>query len=174
MSAGATGVVTGERFPVSGPLSRLLSLLVPGRLIWVVVLIGGLLRFYRFDALSLWVDEGMSVLFQRLSWDVVLGFHGAYDTHPPLYYALAKAAMWVAPEVTAGRLVSVATGTLTLPVLYAPGAQVDREVGSVAGYSGAGAGTTAHLVLARGAALRAGHAGGMHLLPGTGGILPVA
>jgi mannosyltransferase len=77
------------------------------------------LRLYRYDALSLWVDEGLTVGFGRLPWDTVLGLHGAYETHPPLYFVFVKVAELFAPELTAGRLVSVLAGTLTLPLVYA-------------------------------------------------------
>lgn len=96
-------------------------MLVPGRLVWAVVLLGGLLRFYGYDRLSLWLDEGFTVMFSRLPWDQVLGLRGAYDPHPPLYYALVKLASVLAPEVSAGRLLSVVAGTLTIPVVYIMG-----------------------------------------------------
>lgn len=90
-------------------------------MVWVVALLGGLLRFYGYDRLSLWLDEGFTVLFARLPWDQVLGLRGAYDPHPPLYYALVKLASMLAPEVSAGRLLSVVAGTLTIPVVYVMG-----------------------------------------------------
>jgi 4-amino-4-deoxy-L-arabinose transferase-like glycosyltransferase len=96
-------------------------LLVPGRLVWVVALLGGLLRFYGYDRLSLWLDEGFTVMFARMPWDQVLGLRGAYDPHPPLYYALVKLASVLAPEVSAGRLLSVVAGTLAIPVVYVLG-----------------------------------------------------
>jgi 4-amino-4-deoxy-L-arabinose transferase-like glycosyltransferase len=94
---------------------------VPARLLWGVALLGGLLRFYGYDRLSLWLDEGFTVMFSRLPWDQVLGLRGAYDPHPPLYYALVKLLSQVAPEVSAGRLLSVVAGILTIPVVYALG-----------------------------------------------------
>jgi 4-amino-4-deoxy-L-arabinose transferase-like glycosyltransferase len=85
----------------------------------VLLVVGGAaLRIYRSTALSLWLDEGFTVLFARLPWDSVLGLHGAYDTHPPLYYALVKAVSLLVPEVVAGRYLSVFAGTATLAVLY--------------------------------------------------------
>lgn len=83
-----------------------------------VVLLGGLLRLWRFDALSLWLDEGFTVRFSRLPWVEVLGLQGQYDPHPPLYYALVKLVAVVVPDVQAGRLLSVLTGTATIAVLY--------------------------------------------------------
>lgn len=84
-----------------------------------VVLLGGLLRFYQSTALSLWLDEGFTVLYARLPWHAVLGFEGVYDTHPPLYYAVVKAVSSLLPELVAGRYLSVVAGTLTLAVVYA-------------------------------------------------------
>ncbi len=105
-------------------------LLLPSRIMWLITLIGGLLRLYRYDALSLWVDEGLTAQFARLPWDTVLGLHGAYETHPPLYFALVKAAELFAPELTAGRLVSLIAGTLTLPLVYALGARMIGQWGA--------------------------------------------
>src|SRR5215203_4783323 len=107
MSVRSESTSTIKKYNASGLSSSVVSLLVPGRLVWLVVLIGAALRLYRYDALSLWVDEGLTVGFGRLPWDTVLGLHGAYETHPPLYFVLAKAAGLFAPELTAGRLVSV-------------------------------------------------------------------
>jgi hypothetical protein len=84
----------------------------------LLVLAGGALRLYRSTALSLWLDEGFTIMFARLPWDSVLGLHGAYDVHPPLYYALVKAVSAVMPDVVAARYLSVFAGTATLAVLY--------------------------------------------------------
>src|SRR5450759_316297 len=84
----------------------------------LVVLGGGVIRFHRSTALSLWLDEGFTVRFARLPWTTVLGFNGAYDSHPPLYYAVVKGVSLVLPEVVAGRYLSVLAGTATLAVLY--------------------------------------------------------
>ena len=84
----------------------------------LIVVVGGALRFYRATALSLWLDEGFTIFFARLPWDSVLGLHGAYDVHPPLYYALVKAVSIFTPEVAAARYLSVVAGTATLAVLY--------------------------------------------------------
>ncbi|MEZ4570847.1 MAG: glycosyltransferase family 39 protein [Thermomicrobiales bacterium] len=78
----------------------------------------GLLRLYRFDDLSLWLDEGFTVYFSRLPWFDVLGFGGEYDPHPPLYYVLVKLVALAVPDLQAGRLLSVLTGTATILVLY--------------------------------------------------------
>jgi len=99
----------------------------------LVTSLGGGLRFYRYDRLSLWLDEGATIHFARLPWATVLGLHGWYDYHPPLYYTLVKLASRLVPEADAGRLVSVVTGTLTIVVAYALGARLlDRQAGLIA------------------------------------------
>lgn len=90
----------------------------PDRLAWLVVLLGGLLRVYNFTGMGLWIDEGYTIMFARMSWADVLGLHGAYDSHPPLYFASAKLFGLLFPELMAGRMMSVVCGTLTLPVIY--------------------------------------------------------
>lgn len=91
----------------------------PAVLAALVVLLGALLRLYHVTRLSLWVDEGITVMFSHLPWPAVLGLRGVYDAHPPLYYALVKLVAAVgAPDVVAGRLVSVVAGTAGIAVLY--------------------------------------------------------
>jgi 4-amino-4-deoxy-L-arabinose transferase-like glycosyltransferase len=77
------------------------------------------LRFSNLDTLSLWLDEGATVHFAGLSWWRVLGLDGAYDLHPPLYYAMVKLAETVVSTASAGRLVSAVAGTLTVVTVYA-------------------------------------------------------
>lgn len=84
----------------------------------LLVVGGGALRVYKSTTLSLWLDEGFTILFARLPWDSVLGLHGAYDVHPPLYYTLVKAVSLVMPEIVAARYLSVFAGTATLAALY--------------------------------------------------------
>lgn len=86
--------------------------------LFLIIAIGLALRLYRYDALSLWLDEGITVQVSRLPWWDVLGFNGAYETHPPLYFVLVKLAALGLPDTEAGRFVSVLAGALTLPVMY--------------------------------------------------------
>jgi mannosyltransferase len=90
----------------------------------LLALLAFVLRFQGYDRLSLWQDEGWTVSYARLPWPEVLGLRGQYDAHPPLYFAAAKLAATVIPEAVAGRLVSVAAGTLTVVVLYAVAARL--------------------------------------------------
>lgn len=77
------------------------------------------LRLYGLNRLSLWLDEGFTVLYARLPWARLFGLYGQYDVHPPLYYAVVKLAALVVPEVSAGRVVSALAGAATVLVLYA-------------------------------------------------------
>lgn len=105
---------------------------VPALLV-AIVLLGGLLRLYRLTALSLWLDEGFTVHFARLPWRRVIGLEGQYDPHPPLYYAIIKAASIPLPELWAGRVVSAVAGIATLAVLYLLVARlVNRAAGLLA------------------------------------------
>jgi hypothetical protein len=112
------------RLPAARAGQAVRAILSPGRVAVLITLLGGLLRLYRVTALDLWVDEGLTVQFARLPWPTVLGLHGAYETHPPLYFALVKAVSLVAPELVAGRLLSVLAGTATIPLVYALGSRL--------------------------------------------------
>src|SRR6476661_4619773 len=98
--------------------------LTPARLAVAVCLLGGLLRLYRLDALSLWVDEGDTVFDARLPWPALLGVNGPFEPHPPLYFILVKLMSAVAPEMLAGRLVSLLAGVGTIGALYLLGARL--------------------------------------------------
>lgn len=104
------------------PLSSLWSQAV-GLSSWMlpagIILLGLLLRLVRLDEYSLWVDEVYTVEYSRLSWADVLGFNGAYDNHPPLYYAMVKAFALVFSDPMAARMLSVITGTVTIAIMYA-------------------------------------------------------
>ncbi len=90
----------------------------PDVLVWGAIILGAVLRLYNSTGMGLWIDEGYTIMFARMKWPDVLGFNGAYDSHPPLYFASAKLFERIFPELTAGRMVSVVCGILTLPVLY--------------------------------------------------------
>lgn len=90
------------------------------------------LRLYHYTALSLWLDEGGTIQMSHLPWPRVLGLQGAYDTHPPLYYAFVKLVASVAPDGIAARLVSVVTGALTVPVFYALARRVVNRAAALA------------------------------------------
>jgi 4-amino-4-deoxy-L-arabinose transferase-like glycosyltransferase len=84
-----------------------------------ITVVAGAMRFIDFGHLALRIDEGFTLTYSRQSWANVLGLHGFYDPHPPLYFALAKAANLFVPEKSAARIVSLIAGTATFPVYYA-------------------------------------------------------
>jgi 4-amino-4-deoxy-L-arabinose transferase-like glycosyltransferase len=95
--------------------SRLVSVasLVP------VLVVAAAVRFPLLNRLSLWLDEGFTVLYSQLSWSSVLGFNGYYSPHPPLYFMVVKAASLFVPETTAGRGISALASIGTIPVVFA-------------------------------------------------------
>jgi uncharacterized membrane protein len=97
-----------------------------------VVLIGALVRISHLQHLSLWLDEGFTVLYSQQAWEAVSGMKGFYSPHPPLYFTLVKISdLFVANEL-AGRLISLIAGIATIPVFYLLMAKVlDRRAAFV-------------------------------------------
>src|SRR5215218_7878008 len=83
-----------------------------------VVIVGALIRIVRLEHLSLWLDEGFTVLYSRQEWAAVSGTTGFYSPHPPLYFTLVKVSDLFFPDELAGRLISVAAAIATIPVFY--------------------------------------------------------
>ncbi len=83
-----------------------------------IVAFGAAIRLIRLGDLSLWLDEIYVVDYIRRPWRTVLGFDGAYDNHPPLYFALVKAVSFVTGEAQAARVVSAVAGSLTIVVIF--------------------------------------------------------
>jgi hypothetical protein len=92
--------------------------------LWAALVAGGVLRTYRLDVASLWLDEAISARVATLFPGQVLGAAAA-DVHPPGYYLLLHA--WVMPWTGWGagpptewalRSLSAACGVLALPLVY--------------------------------------------------------
>jgi mannosyltransferase len=114
---------------VARPLSRTLALVLLGG----VAVVGAGLRIFHLNHLSLWLDEGFTVLYSRLSWGSVLGFDGFYSPHPPLFFTSVKVVSLVVRDQYAARSISVVCGIATLPVFYALAARLlDRRAALVA------------------------------------------
>src|SRR3954471_15906401 len=111
---GWLGGFTGERMnrsTVTG--SRLVEQIGRGeRAVWFAyrwALMAGLatflaawIRLRNLDQLTFRIDEGYSLTYSRQSWANVLGWHGFYAPHPPLFFALAKLAnIFVREEIAA-------------------------------------------------------------------------
>jgi mannosyltransferase len=117
--AGVQTVARRGSSPATGQHGRWIIANTSAVAIVGVMLLGGMLRVYHLDALSLWVDEGLTVTFTRLPWTTLLGFNGVYSPHPPLYFALVKLTSYLVPELIAGRAISAVAGIATILVLYA-------------------------------------------------------
>ena len=93
--------------------------------------IGVGLRFYNLQRLSLWLDEGFSLLYASQSWRTVAGLDGFYSPHPTGYFLLTKVALLALPEPLAGRAISLVCGVLTLPVFFLLARKVLNRTGAL-------------------------------------------
>lgn len=97
-----------------------------------VALIGAAVRISHLSRLSLWLDEGFTVLYSRQEWTAVSGTNGFYSPHPPLYFTLVKVSDLFFADEIAGRMISVVAGIATIPVFYLLMAKVlDRRAAFV-------------------------------------------
>lgn len=100
--------------------------------ITLLALLGFALRLHRLDFQPLWGDEGWSFYFAAFSLPELLA-QTARDIHPPLYYLLLKGWLaWLGNGPETARLLSVATGTLLIPLTYAAAARLSDRLAGVA------------------------------------------
>lgn len=86
-----------------------------------------LLRLYRLDAQSLWLDEGSSWELSRLGWAQLLRELVSPSAAYPLYHLLLKA--WTAllgDSEWALRLPSALAGAAAVPLVYLAGVELER------------------------------------------------
>ena len=77
------------------------------------------LRSHRLDAQSVWLDEGLSIVFARPVLDSLLSILITRDIHPPLYIVLLHYWDGMAGESEfAVRYLSVVFGVLLVPLVY--------------------------------------------------------
>lgn len=93
-----------------------------------------LVRLFRLSAQGLWFDETYTVLIARLplrtAWEALV----ADGVHPPLFYLVERAVVWVSSTETAVRLPSAILGALAAPLaLILGGRWAGRGAGVVAG-----------------------------------------
>ncbi|MBP1465288.1 DUF2723 domain-containing protein [Candidatus Chloroploca sp. M-50] len=95
----------------------------------VVALFGAalLVRLYRLEAQSLWLDEGSSWELSRQAWSVLLADLLRPNAAYPLYHVLLKGWMGFAGESEAAlRMPSVLAGALAVPLVYLMSLEVAR------------------------------------------------
>jgi mannosyltransferase len=105
----------------ASPRAAQRSTIWPSLALLGLILLAFALRVYRLPAQSLWYDEGVSWYLTRMS-PLDLTAWTADDIQPPLYYYLLWP--WVRLAGTseyALRFLSVAFGTLTVPLLWVTG-----------------------------------------------------
>jgi uncharacterized membrane protein len=85
--------------------------------LWTIVIFGGILRFYRLDYQSLWLDEGLqySIVANNSIGEL---FGQIRSFHPPLSFLINHAFLQIGESEFFFRLPSAIFGIATLPVFY--------------------------------------------------------
>lgn len=100
-----------------------------------IILLGGLLRFYRLGSKGLWLDEAFSVW---MAWQPLADMFGwllKIDQHPPLYYSLLHLWLIFGDDAATVRAFSAVLSTLTIPVIYSLGRNIGgKQVGLLAAF----------------------------------------
>ena len=101
--------------------------------IFFILLLATLLRFYHLSGQSLWADEGNSVALARRSF-VEIAQRTAFDIHPPFYYWLLKIWITVFGDSEIGlRSLSAVLGVGLVYLIWRLGAKLfNRRVGLIA------------------------------------------
>jgi len=90
------------------------------------------LRLYQIDRAPIWLDEGYTLLFSRLSPAGVVLIGGAHE-HPPLYYLLVHLVLSLRDSAYMPRVLSAAAGAVTVLALYLLAARLyNRLAGALA------------------------------------------
>lgn len=90
-----------------------------------LIIVGGILRFYNLGYNSLWLDEGATYDFAKLSLvEIVQLTTNAVEVNPPLFYALEHCMLIFGESEFTLRFLSALVGTLTIPVVYLIGRDV--------------------------------------------------
>ncbi len=88
-------------------------------LLLLILLVGLGLRLYRLGSESLWLDEGVTVYYARLSLAEIFSRISTEEFNPPLYYSLIHAWIHLAGDSEFSvRMPSVIFGVLSIFVIY--------------------------------------------------------
>lgn len=100
----------------------------------LLTIFGFLLRFYRIDKESIWLDESYSFHFSRRSFNYLVTELSFSVPHSPFYHIVLK--IWTKIFGTSElslRFPSLVFGTLCIPIIYLLATELfDRRVGTVA------------------------------------------
>ena len=90
--------------------------------VWLalIVVAGGALRGFHLGTQPFWIDEMYSVWFSQRTWSELWTLVPSIETHPPLYYTLLKAWVWLLGDYREWwlRALSVLASVLCIPVAY--------------------------------------------------------
>src|SRR5579859_7320753 len=90
------------------------------------------LRMYNIGHESLWLDEGYTLLFSRLSFPQLFAVGGAHE-HPPLYYLLVHIGLGIHDSYLVPRVITAFAGALSVLALAALGTRmIGRRAGLIA------------------------------------------
>jgi uncharacterized membrane protein len=84
---------------------------------WFIVIVGGILRLYRLDFQSLWLDEGLQY-YVAINNSIGDAFRPIRSFHPPLSFLINHAFFQIGDSEFFLRLPSALFGIASLPVLY--------------------------------------------------------
>jgi uncharacterized membrane protein len=86
--------------------------------LWSIVILGGILRLYRLDFQSLWVDEGLQYYVATNNSIAEMLFTQMRSFHPPLSFLVNHAFLLIGESEFFLRLPSILFGIGSLPLLY--------------------------------------------------------
>jgi mannosyltransferase len=124
MSLPGSALVTEARRPPrdaspgSGPATRTAARRRERLVLGAVVVAATLLRLPALGEASLWLDEGWSLATARLPWRALLGVVASQDSNASAYYVLLHAWLRLGEDAWTLRLLSVAAGIATVPVVF--------------------------------------------------------
>lgn len=88
-------------------------------LLFIVLFLAGIVRFWQLDARSVWFDEAFSLELATNCGIIELLDRTGRDVHPPGYYLVLKAWMWIAPPTEYGiRSLSAILGVIGVGLMY--------------------------------------------------------
>lgn len=101
-------------------------------LLLLIIWAATFLRLYQLGVPSLWDGEIFTLLFAQYDWSKLIPSVAMFSAHPPLWFALSKAAITFGWNETILRFPAAAAGILSVPALYVMGKRFfDARVGLV-------------------------------------------
>lgn len=93
-------------------------------LLWIILGVAALLRFYRLDSPAMWWDEILVPLTAHHSWEYLVGFSLGPEMHPPYFGGIIKLLLNLSSSEFALRSLSALAGTATVGIIFLTGRTV--------------------------------------------------